>query len=96
MNTQITAPCPIACAAINRNRKMGTVSPPQFRKKDAATSDKEIIYPMEPMNISFLRPNLSIRNTPKSVKIRLTTPMPILLNNAVLAANPAASKIRGA
>lgn len=31
INTQITAPCPIACDAMNRKRKAGTDMPPQLR-----------------------------------------------------------------
>src|SRR5665811_1137239 len=59
MKTHITAPCPMACAAINRKRKMGTAKPPQLKKKAAATNVKETIYPIEPINKSNFRPNLS-------------------------------------
>ena len=41
------------------------------------------------MYINTLRPNLSIKKTPKSVKIKFTTPIPILLSNAVLSPRPA-------
>ena len=43
INTHITAPCPIAWDAIKRKRKTGTHIPPQFKKKAAATREREII-----------------------------------------------------
>jgi hypothetical protein len=43
MNTQITAPCPMACDAMNRNRKMGTDMPCHPRKKAVATRESEMM-----------------------------------------------------
>ena len=43
INTQITAPWPIACDAININKNMGTAIPPQFRKKAIETKLNDII-----------------------------------------------------
>ena len=43
INTQITAPWPMAWAAINKNRNIGTAIPVHPKKKAMATSDKEMI-----------------------------------------------------
>ena len=86
----------MAWAAINRNRKMGTIIPSQSSKKAIATKNKDIIYPKEPMYISVFLPNLSIKYRPKRVNNKLVTPIPILLNKEALASKPADSNILGA
>src|SRR4026209_2914503 len=63
MNTQMTAPCPTACAAIKRNTNH--VMPACFSpEKENAINDKETIYPMEPIYINVLLPSRSIRYQP--------------------------------
>ena len=96
INTHITVPCPIACAAIKTNKNKGIKNPFQFNKKKSPTMDKEIIYPTDPILISVLRPVLSIKYMPSIVKIRLTKPTPILLKKAESDLRPAASNILGA
>ena len=95
MNTQMTAPCPTACAAIKRNTNHvmpACVSP----EKENAINDKETIYPMEPIYINVLLPSRSIRYQPTRVKIKLTIPMPTLERNALLFSKPAILNTRGA
>ena len=89
MKTQITAPCPTACEAIKKNKKRGTANPCQWKKNAIATKLREIMYPIDPIYIKTFRPNLSIKKTPIKVKTRLTAPIPILLNRAVLSPKPA-------
>ena len=96
IKTHITAPWPIACAAINMNKKMGTAIPPQFKKNAIATNERERIYPIEPIYNNCFLPLRSINAMPMSVKIKLVNPIPILLNRAELDSNPASSKILGA
>ena len=96
INTQITVPWPMACAAMNKNRKIATDIPSQSKKKAQETKVRDIIYPIDPRYINCFLPNLSIRKIPKSVNSKLVTPIPILLNKAVLSPSPASSKILGA
>lgn len=85
----------MACDAMNRNKKIGTASPPQFWKKAIETKLNEMIYPMEPIYINVFLPKRSIKKTPSKVNITFVTPIPILLNKAVLSPRPASSNIRG-
>ena len=96
MYTQIIAPCPIAWDAINKNRKIGSAIPPQFKINERLIKVSEIIYPIEPIYISTLLPNLSIRLIPINVKITLVSPMPMLLSSAALWPSPPSSNILGA
>jgi hypothetical protein len=43
INTQIIAPCPMACEAMNMNKNMGTTKPSQSKKKAADTKPNEMI-----------------------------------------------------
>ncbi len=95
INTQITVPCPMACDAMNKNRKTGTAIPFHPRKKASATSDSDTIYPNEPIYINCRRPKRSINERPNSVNTKFVTPIPTLLNSAALASKPANSNIRG-
>ena len=79
----------MACAAMNKNKNIGTAIPCHPKKNAIATKPKEIIYPIEPIYIKVFLPNLSIKKTPTNVKIKFVKPIPILLKSAVLSPKPA-------
>ena len=56
----------------------------------------EIMYPIEPIFIKYLLPNLSISLKPNIVKIRFTKPIDTELIQESLAASPALCNISGA
>ena len=97
MKTQMTAPCPTACEAINMKTNIGNkellISAPENEK---AIRSKDTIYPNEPMYINFFLPILSIRNSPNMVATIFITPIPTVDSKALSALIPAISKILGA
>ena len=69
------------------------MSPDQSLKKHKETKVKEIIYPIDPIYKSTFLPNLSIKNIPKRVKIKLVIPRPIVPRDPACSSRPATAKI---
>ena len=95
ISTQITAPWPIACAAMNMNIQDGTIL--KCAVKNAHdTKPNEMMYPKEPMNSRARRPSLSMSHRPKNVNTRLVRPIPTDCSKAACSDSPVILKMRGA
>ena len=65
MKTHITVPCPTACEAIKEKINILVFIPKGLLFILNAIIVREIMYPIEPINISFFLPILSIKIIPK-------------------------------
>ena len=83
----------VGTISANGDKEIGTMSPDQSLKKHKETKVKEIIYPIDPIYKSTFLPNLSIKNIPKRVKIKLVIPRPIVPKDPACSSRPATAKI---
>jgi hypothetical protein len=75
IKTHITAPCPIACEAINNSKNESKNCGLPDALKAYATRERLMIYPIEPIINKVFLPNLSIRYKPTKVKTRFVPPI---------------------